>query len=172
MKIDGDAVTSGVRKANITLRGGTSGNIYNLDDNRLIFSCSVEDHRTFTNSVWTNDDRMEYSTPTIRRTGDDLYATFSVTNYTGISLGTTTISVRSVDNGNGQSNYYSYLIVNGQKSPWETQMTISRGEGRSVTLYVPDFYVSRPRCLNATLSISSKYYQFATDYVYLTSINV
>ena len=70
------------------------------------------------------------------------------------------------------TNYYSYLIVNGQKSSWETQMTISRGEGRSVTLYVPDFYVSRPRCLNATLSISSKYYQFASDYVYLTSINV
>ena len=171
MRLDGNTVESGVRKANIALRGASS-QMYNLDDNTVSFSCTVEDNRIFTNSIWTNDDNMEYGSPTIRRTGDDLYATFDVTNRTGISLGTTTIKVQSVDNGSGSSNFYAYLIVDGQRNVWETSMTINRGETRSVTLYVPNFYVQRPRCLNATLSMSSKYYVFANGYLYLTSINV
>lgn len=169
--ISGSDLQTGISNVSVTLKGA-SDRIGDLNNNELTFTTNVSDYRQSRNTVWTNDDHMSYTHPTCRRDGDDLYATFRIANNTGVDLRSTRLRVYDVNNGNGNSNFAYYLIVDGNTSLESTEMTINNGEQREVTLYVPKFFQYGARCLNATIRMSSDYYTFADGAFYLTSIDL
>lgn len=172
LKLTGDDLVSGVTKIDVIL-SGSSNQLGQLEDNTLSFSSKVTDSRV-SNSIWTNDDKMAYGNVVVTQTGDDLYASFDVTNNTGVDLKNVALEIYNVNNGNGTnySVYSSSLIVDENSRRNSINITIGKGETRKVTLCVPGFYKTRARCVNATIKMESDYYEFAFGAFYLTSVNV
>lgn len=177
LKITGNDLVSGVKKVDVAFVG-SSKQLGQLEENVLSFSSKVTDSRVPANSIWTNDDKMAYSKPIVSQTGDDLYATFDITNNTGVDLKKVSLTIGNVDNGNGTSfgnnisSYNNFLIIDGNSRRESADITIGKGETREVTLRVPGFFKTRARCVNATIKMESDYYEFAYGAFYLTSVNV
>lgn len=172
VKLVGASLQAGVNKAKIELTG-YSNQIGNLTENRILFTAPVNDPRGSKNCIWTNDDKLEYGEPVIKRSGDNLFVTFSITNKTGINLPKVYLeSDYQLDNGNGQR-FTCYVSVDDDtQAHWSLNFTINSGETRMLTVYVPDFYKYSARCVNAKLKMDSEYYYFANEALYLVSVEL
>lgn len=169
----GTSIQSGISKVKVFLEG-QSNQLNIVRDNSIAFTASVSDSRETKNTIWTNDDKMNYGVPVIKRSGDDLLVTFSVTNKTGVNLPQTHLSVNSLDNGNGQSfSYYSYVFIDDDtQAHGSIDFTINSGETRKISVFVRDFYKYSARCVNAQIIMTSSYYYFANEALYLVSVEL
>jgi len=169
----GTSIQSGISKVKVFLEG-QSNQLNIVRDNSIAFTASVSDSRETKNTIWTNDDKMNYGVPVIKRSGDDLLVTFSVTNKTGVNLPQTHLSVNSLDNGNGQSfSYYSYVFIDDDtQAHGSIDFTINSGETRKISVFVRDFYKYSARCVNAQIIMTSNYYYFANEALYLVSVEL
>ena len=146
-----------------------------LDDNFLDFVVPVSDGRALTNAMWTNDDHLTYTTPVMERDGDDLWATFTVTNNTVRDLNNITMRFDLVNNGSGTtySVYDSYFVVDGNKNSQRIEhFPIDKGETREMSIMVKDFFKTTPRALNATIVMTCDNYTFASPNLYVTSVKI
>lgn len=161
-----------VNKFSISIEG-SSVRFGTLDERTVTLSGSVQDTRATSNTIWTNDDLMEYRNWQCMRNGDALTASFVLTNRTGLDITDLLLEMDRYDNGNGNTSLgYAYFIVDDNKDIWNTTITINNGESRTVKIYMPDFFKSTARCFNARLKVSSNHYSFASPYVHLVSLEL
>ena len=170
MKVDCSDRTA-VRKLTAKI-SGSSAQFGSLDERYITLSTNVSDTRATTNTIWTNDDLMEYSNWSCSRNGDALTVSFTVTNRTGVNQNDLNVTVRHYDNGNGGTSGYAYVVVDGNKGVWGNTISINNNESREVQLYLPDFYQAAASRFNAELEVSSNHYEFASPYVHLVSLNL
>ena len=170
----GSTLQVGVNRFTVKLLGGSAQMGMTGSYQSISFTTDVTDNRVSQNAIWTNDDHMSYGKPTARRSGDNLFLSFTVTNNTGIDLPNSKVSISHLDNGNGREFYYPYLYIDDatKEANYEISFTTNASETRTLTIYVPDFYKNPAKCVNATLMMSSNYYYFACKYLFLVSIEL
>lgn len=170
MRVDEEDVAATVTSLKLNLRG-ESQQLGITNTQEIPFSVNVADRRKSSNAIWTNDDKMSYSHPTCRKDGEKLYATFAITNKTGIDLRNVEVYDNGLDNGNGSS-YGIHFGIDDNYGWMSKTFNINNGETIWLTIMVENFFNQTPRCLNAKIKMSADNYTFACDHLYLTTISL
>lgn len=178
IQLSGDELATIVAKMKIILVFGSNqmGLSYTQwpdEYNAVSFTTDVTDDRATRNTVWSNDDHIEYSHPTIEKDGNDLYLTFIMTNQTGVDFINSTLHIQSINNGNGSSTNWAYIIVDGNSELYTVRnLTLNNGKSKTVKLYVPDFFKTSASCVNATIQFTCDQYQCASNYFHIVSAEI
>lgn len=179
IQLGGDDLATIVTKMKITLSltsnqmGIIYDHPYRNEYNTVSFTTDVTDDRATRNTVWSNDDHIKYSQPTIEKDGNDMYLTFIMTNQTGVDFINSTLSITSINNGNGSTTNWAYIIIDGNSELYTARnFTLNNGKSKMVKLYVPDFFKTSASCVNATIQFTCDQYQCASNYFHIVSAEI
>ena len=178
IQLSGDDLATIVTKMKINLVFGSNqmGLSYTQwpdEYNAVSFTTDVTDDRATRNTVWSNDDHIKYSQPTIEKDGNDMYLTFIMTNQTGVDFINSTLSITSINNGNGSTNNWAYIIIDGNSELYSARnFTLNNGKSKMIKLYVPDFFKTSASCVNATIQFTCDQYQCASNYFHIVSAEI
>lgn len=178
IQLSGDELATIVAKMKINLVFGSNqmGLSYTQwpdEYNAVSFTTDVTDDRATRNTVWSNDDHIKYSQPTIEKDGNDMYLTFIMTNQTGVDFINSTLSITSINNGNGSTTNWAYIIIDGNSELYSARnFTLNNGKSKMIKLYVPDFFKTSASCVNATIQFTCDQYQCASNYFYIVSAEI
>ena len=170
MRVDDSKVAQIVTSLKLSLEG-MSRQLGITDFQEIPFEVRVTDSRKTSNAVWTNDDKMSYGHPICRRDGDKLYATFTITNRTGVDLRNVEVHDYGLSNGNGSS-FGMHFGIDGNFSWMSKTFNINNGETINLTVMAENFYTLTPRNIDAKIGMKADNYTFACDNLYLTTISL
>ena len=146
---------------------------YQDEYNTVSFTANVTDNRATRNTVWSNDDHITYSHPMIEKSGSDMYLSFNITNNTGVDFVNARLGVVSINNGNGSSTNWAYVLIDGNSTLYTaSDFTINNGASKNVRLFVPEFFKTSASCVNATLQFTCDQYQCASNYFHIVSAEI
>ncbi len=178
IQLSGDDLATIVTKMKIILVFGSNqmGLSYTQwpdEFNAVSFTTYVTDDRATRNTLWSNDDHIKYSQPTIEKDGNDMYLTFIMTNQTGVDFINSTLSITSINNGNGSTTNWAYIIIDGNSELYSARnFTLNNGKSKMIKLYVPDFFKTSASCVNATIQFTCDQYQCASNYFHIVSAEI